>query len=795
MNIRKKFILFSIILGIVPVIISTSMFIVNFNARSMEIIKQNAIMATRDQSVHLEDFFNRNINELNVVGNMPITKEVIKNYNNKVNSKDTEYSKEILNQFLSGKKDQQSFLLRESLTNKDGVIIASSDKDYIDKKGLLLDEDIEVLRKNGRVITDIIQKEDFNNGIKSVIIASPIFIENKYEGAIINIINMSYFEKIVEDMRFFKIDKVAIIDSSSKVVYSSNFTNNVNEIKNSDIFYKKLSNIDLSTNPEGMIEYTINGVDTIVYYSKIENTEWIVFSGGQGNEFRGLIAQDIKFIIMILVFILALIGSSYTFIINHFSKPIYKLLEAIRRIKQGNYKDRFIYDKDNEFGEIATAFNDLIDNIEKNKKYIEDKNRNLQSLTSNIPGGFYRSRVEDGEYILDFLSVGCLNLLGYEKHEFKKIYNKRLLNLIYEKDRERVISEVKEQVQKSSKYTVEYRVKRKDESIIWILENGKMVKNRDGRLFGYSVIINITESKVIQEELRLSEQRYRIIMSQTKDIIFEWNVYKDTINYSENWKSKFGYEPIVNEVSKNLFKTDNIYKDDIKNLGKILNSIVNGEKYREIEIRIRKNTDEYIWCKIRMTAMFDENGNILKTIGLISDIDKEKAEAETLLFKAQRDSLTGLYNKGTVQSMIEDYIESEDANGALFVIDVDNFKGVNDNLGHLAGDFVLAGISSMLSKVFDENSIVGRIGGDEFIVFLNNIDSEELLYKKADDLVKGFRSSFEDESSEYKVSGSIGIAKYPQHGKSFKELFINADKAVYLAKSKGKDNYCIFEYI
>jgi len=107
----------------------------------------------------------------------------------------------------------------------------------------------------------------------------------------------------------------------------------------------------------------------------------------------------------------------------------------------------------------------------------------------------------------------------------------------------------------------------------------------------------------------------------------------------------------------------------------------------------------------------------------------------------------------------------------------------------------LAGISSMLSKVFDENSIVGRIGGDEFIVFLKNIDSEELLYKKADELVKGFRTKFEEESSEYKVSGSIGIAKYPEHGKSFKELFINADKAVYLAKNKGKDNYCVFEDI
>ena len=102
---------------------------------------------------------------------------------------------------------------------------------------------------------------------------------------------------------------------------------------------------------------------------------------------------------------------------------------------------------------------------------------------------------------------------------------------------------------------------------------------------------------------------------------------------------------------------------------------------------------------------------------------KKKQEAEELLFKAQRDSLTGLYNKGIAQSMIEEYMENEGlkAKGALFVIDVDNFKAVNDNLGHLAGDSVLTNISSMLSEVFNENSIVGRIGGDEFIVFLKNI--------------------------------------------------------------------------
>jgi len=283
-------------------------------------------------------------------------------------------------------------------------------------------------------------------------------------------------------------------------------------------------------------------------------------------------------------------------------------------------------------------------------------------------------------------------------------------------------------------------------------------------------------------------------MSQTEDIIFEWNIEEDTISFSENWGKKFNYEPIIFDISKKIYKSNLIYKDDVKKLGAMINDIIYGDTYNETQIRFRNNNDKYIWCKVRITAMFDENGDIFKAIGAIIDIDKEKIEAEKLIFKAQRDSLTGLYNKGTAESMIEEYLENEglNSNSALFMIDVDYFKAINDNLGHLAGDFVLSNISSMLSEVFNENSIVSRIGGDEFIVFLKNIDSEEFLYKKADDLVKGFRADFVGETKDYKVSGSIGIARFPQHGKTYKELFVKADEAVYLAKNKGRDNYCVF---
>ena len=799
MNIRKRFIVFSVILGIVPVIISTSICIANFNAKSIEMIKQNVITSAQDQTMNLESFFNQNVSDLKITASIPVVKDLLIDSNNKINIENKKNNREILNKIFSDRTNQQFYLNTGFLINEDGIIISSSDNDYINKKAILSSEEIGKLKNNELVVTNIIEREDFNKGIKSAIIASPIFFENKYQGSIASVINMNYFDNIINDAGISINRKIVLIDGSG-IIASSNtkdVTKSIMEINTPNNLYEQWKKIDFANNPNGIIEYNINKVKNIGYYSRINNTGWTVLSGAEWAEVKAPIENSIRNIISFLIFIFILIIASYIFTINYFSKPIYRLLEVIRKIKQGNFKDRFIYDKDNEFGEIAIAFNDLIDTVEKNKRDIEDKNRNLQSLTSNIPGGVYRCRIENEEFILDFVSGGCLNLLGYENHEFKKVFNKKLIDLVYEKDRKRVVSEITEQLSKSNKYNVEYRFSQKDGNVIWLLDKGKIVKTRDGKIFSYSVVINITESKITQEELRLSEERYRIVMSQTEDIIFEWNIKKDTVEFSGNWKDKFDYDSTIEDISKKIYESSIIYKDDIKKLGKIINAMICGDTYQETEIRLREKDDKIIWCKIRITAIFDANGNIFKAMGAIIDIDKEKIEAEKLLFKAQRDSLTGLYNKGTVQNMIEEYMQKEGLNskGALFVIDVDNFKSVNDNLGHLAGDFVLTSISSMFSEVFNENSIIGRIGGDEFIVFLNNIDSEEFIYKKAEDLVKGFRSSLEEETQDYKVSGSIGIAKYPEHGNSFEELFINADKAVYLAKDKGKDTYCVFEEI
>lgn len=796
MTLRKKFIIFSMLWGIVPVFVMASLYIISFRNKSMELVKQNVATYSNDQAVHLEAYFHENISSLNLYSDIPMIRELLFDFNNEVNVDKWQRELKDANQILDNTKKEQSYLVCQLVFNKNGTIIASSNSTYINKKVILSEEEMQKLEDNEVVITDIIENKDFNNGMKSAIIATPIFVNEKYQGSIASVINMSYFQSLVKRVHSFKTGKIAIMDEHGIIAASSDDKESINNINTSNNLYEQWKDVDFDDKPNGIIEYKINGIEKMGYYSRINNTKWAVLSSVELTEFKEPINRSIEDVIIFIFFISLVVVSSYAFIMSHFSKPMYNLLDSMRKIKKGNYKDRFIYNGNNEFGEMAIAFNELIDTVENTKKHVVKKNKQLQSLTSNIPGGVYRSIIINGEHFIDFINSGCLNLLGYKRNEFKKVYGKRRLDIIYEEDRERVECEVKEQIEKYNKFAVEYRIKRNDGSIIWLLDNGRVVKDIDGKVFSYSVTINITDAKLAIEELRLSEERYRIVTSQTDDVIFEWNIAEDTMFCSGNWKNKFEYLPVITNLTRRIYSTDQIYKEDMKAFGEMLNDIINGETYREAEIRMKIKTGEYIWCKIRITAIFDSNGNISKAIGVISDIDKEKKEAEELLFKASRDSLTSLYNKGTTESMIEEYIKNEntEVNGALFLIDLDNFKAINDNLGHLAGDFVLTNISSMLLEVFNEDSIIGRIGGDEFIVFLKNIHSEEFLCKKAEELVNAFtRTNVTSEFSDYKVSGSIGIAKYPEHGTSFEELYINADKATYLAKHKGKNNYCTFE--
>lgn len=195
--------------------------------------------------------------------------------------------------------------------------------------------------------------------------------------------------------------------------------------------------------------------------------------------------------------------------------------------------------------------------------------------------------------------------------------------------------------------------------------------------------------------------------------------------------------------------------------------------------------------------------NIGLTIGLfilviigVSVFNKAKynVESEDLQNKADTDQLTDLYNKMATERLIKEYLagEGKDSVSMLFVLDVDNFKKINDTKGHAFGDQVLSQLGHEIRAWFRVNDIVGRIGGDEFMVFIKDVKDPEVIKREGSRIKQFFEGFSVGEYSKYSPTASVGGAVYPNDAKDFDSLYKAADKAVYKSKREGKNRVSFY---
>ena len=163
----------------------------------------------------------------------------------------------------------------------------------------------------------------------------------------------------------------------------------------------------------------------------------------------------------------------------------------------------------------------------------------------------------------------------------------------------------------------------------------------------------------------------------------------------------------------------------------------------------------------------------------------------SLRVRAEQDSLTGLFNNRTTRNLAEEYLQAREKPCAMIIIDVDNFKRINDRHGHMTGDKALTGAAAAIKKLFRANDIVGRIGGDEFLVLMKDVDRREIVEMRCQQIVHGFHDIVCDLSPDDTLSCSVGAVFSVTPGYSYDELFCRADKATYCSKDSGGNRYCI----
>lgn len=409
---------------------------------------------------------------------------------------------------------------------------------------------------------------------------------------------------------------------------------------------------------------------------------------------------------------------------------------------------------------------------------------------SELPGGIQRCR-NDRWYTLTGSRHGLAVLLGYTEEEIRERFHDHLLELLHPDDQEEARRKTVEQLKEGVDTEMEYRMIHKDGRVVWVLEKSRLVVEEDGNEYLYCLLLDVTRTKLAQEQLRLTLERHQIILEQTNDIIFEWDVASDRVEYSDTWEKIFGYRPLRDGTTARIQEASHLHPEDVPVFRRKLEAILNGSSHAEAEIRIAKADGRYLWCLIKATAQKDKEGKPFKVVGVIRDIDQEKRTTQALQAEAERDGLTKLYNKSSARRKIEAYLAKRptEERAALLVIDMDNFKLVNDRYGHMFGDEVLIRIAERIHSLFRSGDVMGRIGGDEFMVFLQRIPDEKMVRGRCERLVRDLSELMEGELAECGLSCSIGVAMVPEHGQAFQDLFQRADRALYHAKEQGKDRY------
>lgn len=401
----------------------------------------------------------------------------------------------------------------------------------------------------------------------------------------------------------------------------------------------------------------------------------------------------------------------------------------------------------------------------------------------------------DSHLTLSRCSKDLVVLLGYTPEELESKYQNHMVHLIHPYDRERVFASMDEQLDESAEFVVEFRVLHKNGNYIWVLNKGKLFVEHDGQEYLYCQLLDNSKNKEMEEKLQETLERQEIILSQSENVIFECDMDGDKVHFSNKWKEMFGYDPISENLKQRLTVDSHLHPDDVQVAISMFQSLQSGSPYEEADLRIVKSDGHYLWCQIRISLQFNRFGNPEKMVGSIININETKRNEQELKNRAEQDTLTHLLNKEASKYYIDSFLDSSACRegSALIVIDLDNFKQVNDQYGHMFGDIIITHAADEIHKLFRFEDIVGRIGGDEFIVFMKNIPTLELLKTRLKSLLTVFSTTIHERVPEANLGCSIGVALYPQHGTTYHDLFRQADQALYQAKAKGKNCYQIYD--
>jgi diguanylate cyclase (GGDEF)-like protein/PAS domain S-box-containing protein len=425
---------------------------------------------------------------------------------------------------------------------------------------------------------------------------------------------------------------------------------------------------------------------------------------------------------------------------------------------------------------------EVVSKPEKKKKKHDDLSHLAKAIISSAGVGIYI--VQHGKFV--YVSELYQKLSGYTDAELIGTYS---LGNIYPDDRKMVREEAIKCLKGESFEPYEYRFVKKNDEVMWVLETITPIVYKEDRATLGS-FMDITERKRMEKALRQSEEKYRTILESIQEGYFEVDLTGNFTFCNDSMSRLTGHskEELLG-MNHKQFTNEETAKEVFQAFSEVYNTEEPSKGF-DWQI-IRKNGAEG-YIEASLTLQKDSSGKTTGFKGMIRDITERKRIEQQINYMATHDTLTGLPNRLMFSQLLNHAIRSAQRHGkqlAVLFIDLDRFKVINDSLGHEAGDRLLKEMSRRFKRSLRAVDVVGRLGGDEFIILTEEVDELSQIANVAHKILTTTIQPMVLQGEECRVTASIGISIYPGDGTDEQTLIKNADIAMYFAKEEGKNNY------
>lgn len=331
-------------------------------------------------------------------------------------------------------------------------------------------------------------------------------------------------------------------------------------------------------------------------------------------------------------------------------------------------------------------------------------------------------------------------------------------------------------------------LQRADASPVHVFSSHVMLRGPSGEAEMYCIDIDLTALKMAEDRLHTLSQA--VEQSPVSVIITDADSRIEYVNRAFEQSSGYTSLEVMGKNPKMLSSERNSSARCLE----VWQAIESGEGWTG-ELQSRRNNGQHVFESVHIAPVLDEQGSIRHYLWMKEDISLQKQQEEKILYQAHFDNLTNLPNRLLVLDRLSQMVKEarrDETQVAVLFLDLDDFKKINDSLGHETGDRLLRQAAERLRETVRYEDTVGRLGGDEFIVLLGRLSNPVDARRVAENLLEQFRSPFRIDSRELIVTSSVGIAVYPEDGYDPASLLRHADTAMYHAKAHGRNTYRFF---